>query len=79
MKVLLQHGANPNQLSILGTPPFANAALNGHIEIIQLLLNESSDVSDSINRGPNTAVSNAILNDHDGCLKFLLKNGAEAS
>ena len=73
VEMLLQHGVNPNQENAFGTPSISLGALYGRKDFIEILL-QNPDVN--INAGRNPAISCAILNNHNDCLKLLLENGA---
>ena len=72
----LKIGARVNRLhQENGMTPLASAALHGHLEIIELLLEHKADVKKS-NRDGNTALHNAAFMCRSEIVSALLKNGA---
>ena len=72
----LKLGARVNRLhQENGMTPLASAALHGHLEIIELLLEHKADVKKS-NRDGNTALHNAAFMCRSEIVSALLKNGA---
>ncbi|KAL6160786.1 hypothetical protein ACJQWK_02202 [Exserohilum turcicum] len=79
MKVLLQHGANPNEIGIDRQTPLTISAQYGHLDAVQILLNEpSTDVAIGGKSG-RSALSFAAGNGHLTIVEILLKHGALTS
>ena len=75
----LKLGARVNRLhQENGMTPLASAALHGHLEIIELLLEHKADVKKS-NRDGNTALHNAAFMCRSEIVRALLKNGASTT
>ena len=75
----LKLGARVNRLhQENGMTPLASAALHGHLEIIELLLEHKADVKKS-NRDGNTALHNAAFMCRSEIVSALLKNGASTT
>jgi hypothetical protein len=75
----LKLGARVNRLhQENGMTPLASAALHGHLEIIELLLEHKADVKKS-NRDGNTALHNAAFMCRSEIVSALLKIGASTT
>ena len=75
----LKLGARVNRLhQENGMTPLASAALHGHLEIIELLLEHKADVKKS-NRDGNTALHNAAFMCRSEIVSALLKHGASTT
>ncbi|KAJ5035234.1 hypothetical protein J3E74DRAFT_470296 [Bipolaris maydis] len=79
MKVLLQHGANPNGIGIDRQTPLTISAQYGNLDAVQILLDEpSTDVTFGGKSG-RSALSFAAGNGHLEIVEILLKHGAVTS
>jgi ankyrin repeat protein len=76
IQVLLQHGANPNGICIDRQTPLTISAQYGHLDAVQILLNEPcTDVTFSGKSG-RSALSFAAGNGHLEIVEAMLKFGA---
>jgi ankyrin repeat protein len=76
IKVLLQHGANPNGVSIDRQTPLTISAQYGHLDAVQILLNEPGTDVTSKGKSGRSALSFAAGNGHLEIVEALLKHGA---
>ena len=74
VKLLLQHGANPN-LETLGFFPLYGAAAKGSLKVVELLLAAGADPN-AVNRYGLTALWRAVEKGHEQVVAVLLKAGA---
>jgi ankyrin repeat protein len=78
VKLLLEHGANPNAAAVVGQPGVTSlmiAAGRGETEIVSLLLKQKADPN-LLDAEGNTALWNAIHARKVDVVKLLLANGA---
>ncbi len=78
LKILIESGADINQIDYIGWTPLMIAARNGFEEIVRLLCENKADLnvqSDDL----NTAVTLASEHDKPSCLELLIKSGADAT
>ncbi|KAF5346965.1 hypothetical protein D9758_010081 [Tetrapyrgos nigripes] len=76
VKLLLESGADVNQVMSDGTMPLMVAAQNGHLEIVKLLIKHKADVNAAREDGA-TSVLVASQNGHTEVAIFLIEKGAE--
>jgi ankyrin repeat protein len=75
VKILLQHGADPN-IAVKGRTPLRNAAYRGLVANLQALLAAGAKA------GPNDlsdAMMQATLTGHDAAVQFLIDHGADVN
>ncbi|KAJ7646683.1 ankyrin repeat-containing domain protein [Roridomyces roridus] len=82
IKLLLDHGAPIDSLSVAGQDDASHTALHiacsiGHLDTVELLVSRGADISVCGNWGP--ALSFAVHADRLQIVKYLLENGADAS
>ncbi|KAL8880479.1 MAG: hypothetical protein Q9198_002119 [Flavoplaca austrocitrina] len=75
VRVLLDHGANPNHRAGRYGHPLFFAARNGHMEVVQMLLKYGADVDTRGNR--HTVLARAARNGELAMVKFLLNSGID--
>ncbi|KAJ4330291.1 hypothetical protein N0V87_010136 [Didymella glomerata] len=76
MRLLLQHGTNPNIIGIDRQTPLTVSAQYGHLEAVQVLLDEPNTEIDLRGRSGRSALSFAAANGHLEIVDALLKRGA---
>jgi len=76
VKLLLEHGADPNVKNRDGKTPLHNAASEGHLEVVKLLLERGADPNVKDDDG-NTPLHNAAWRGHLEVVKLLLEHGAD--
>ncbi|CUS23994.1 LAQU0S13e00914g1_1 [Lachancea quebecensis] len=77
-KRLIQEGYNVNDQDNAGNSPLHEAALNGHLNIVQLLLHNGADVNiQSHEPVKDTPLIDAAANGHLKVVKLLLKYNAD--
>ncbi|KAL9034541.1 MAG: hypothetical protein Q9180_005346, partial [Flavoplaca navasiana] len=75
VRVLLDHGADPNHRAGRYGHPLFFAARNGHMEVVQILLKYGADVDTRGDR--HTVLARAARNGELAMVKFLLKEGVD--
>ena len=76
MQMLLAMRANVEDRGIKGDyTPLMEAAMNGHLDIVKLLIHHGADVNAQSSCG-NTPLMLACANGHEQVVKYLLKFGA---
>ncbi|MEG0503931.1 MAG: ankyrin repeat domain-containing protein [Raoultibacter sp.] len=78
VETLLKHGADPNALNQVGSPPLLWAGKFGYYEIAQMLLAAGADPN-IMNPQIATPLSRAIENDNFELVKLLISNGADVN
>jgi ankyrin repeat protein len=76
MRILLQHGANPNSIGIDQQTPLTVSAQYGHLDAVQILLDEPSTEVDLSGKSGRSALSFAAANGHLEIVEILLERGA---
>ncbi|KAF1922717.1 ankyrin [Didymella exigua CBS 183.55] len=76
MRILLQHGASPNSIGIDRQTPLTVSAQYGHLDAIQVLLDEPSTEVALRGKSGRSALSFAAANGHLDIVDVLLKRGA---
>lgn len=76
-KLLLEHGADPEQANALQQTPLTGAALNGMVEIAKLLIDNGADINAVTPDGKTPLMYAAMFNQPD-IVDLLLANGADA-
>jgi ankyrin repeat protein len=76
MRILLQHGANPNSIGIDRQTPLTVSAQYGHLDAVQTLLNEPSTEVVLKGKSGRSALSFAAANGHLEIVDILLERGA---
>jgi ankyrin repeat protein len=77
IKMLLEHGANPNISTSEGCTPLICSTLAGDIESVKLLIEHSANVNTAGKNG--TALIIACYRHLNNIAKFLLNNGADVN
>jgi ankyrin repeat protein len=75
LKLLLDHGVDPNQINNHGDSPLSTAARNGYLAIVLLLLDHGVDPN-QINKGGDSPLSTAACNGDLAIVLLLLAAGA---
>ncbi|OJJ36228.1 hypothetical protein ASPWEDRAFT_184170 [Aspergillus wentii DTO 134E9] len=75
VRLLLDHGANPNKIGRYGTPLQA-AVSGGRIEIVRYLLDAGADINQKRDDG-RTALTDALEAGYFDIVQLLLDNGAD--
>ena len=76
IRVLLQHGVNPNSISIDRQTPLTVSAQYGHLDAVQMLLAEPSTEVALRGKSGRSALSFAAANGHLDIVEALLERGA---
>jgi ankyrin repeat protein len=77
VKLLVEHGSDPNAPTRHGKTPFTAAVQNGNIELIKYFLTLGVDVNQQDEAG-NAPLHYAILERHKDVAELLLEKGANA-
>jgi hypothetical protein len=75
-RLLSFRNINVNVKDVYGMTPLHEAAINGHVEIVRLLLQNGADVNSKSNIGMTT-LHFAAINGHVDILHLLVENGAD--
>lgn len=75
VRLLLDHGADPNHRAGRYGHPLFFAARNGHMEVVQILLKYGADVNTRGDR--HTVLARAARNGEIAMVKFLLNSGVD--
>lgn len=78
VRVLLEHGANPNIANDDGFTPLTIAVFHDHPEIVKLLISAKANLN-ARNLDGSTALIYASYQNHEHCLGLLLEAGATDS
>lgn len=79
LRLLLEHGADPNVIDFKGYPPIVRAVREGrNADVLQVLLDHGADVNAAQKDG-QTALTEAVLKRWLGGAELLLKHGADAN
>ena len=78
VRMLLEHGADPNRPIIGGDTPLSAAAYTGQAEVARLLLQKGAIVDAACSDGA-TPLYIAAENDHKEVVELLLANGADVN
>ena len=76
MKLLLEHGADPNAKNIEGNKPLMIATQKDHYETAELLIEHGANIDDHENLFGNVPLHFAVSLGHMRILKLLIENGA---
>ncbi|MGN0869255.1 MAG: ankyrin repeat domain-containing protein [Akkermansia sp.] len=76
-EALLQHGASPHQPCSLCLMPLAVAAGEGNLPMSALLLRYGADINGTAYDGGATALIEAVKEDREDMVRFLLEQGAD--
>jgi ankyrin repeat protein len=79
VKLLLNHGANPNIADSENDTPLMAACHHGNIEIVSMLLAAGADVNAAETRYGYTPLASAVQKGHIGIVRILLDKGADPS
>ncbi|VZH95650.1 unnamed protein product [Fusarium fujikuroi] len=77
VRILLKHGANVEYTSLSGRNPLHKAALEGHIETVKAILEESQVNIDCASESNFTPLYLAVLGGNHSTVKLLLEKGAD--
>ena len=75
MKQLAQQGANFNYVDYRGRGPIHIAAMNGHMEAVQFLINENINL-DLMDNAGKSALYYACMHRHEDIVELLVEKGA---
>jgi ankyrin repeat protein len=76
LKILLQHGANPNWQSEHGQNVLSLAAGRGNLATVEALVSNGAKLEATSGLGKTTALFEAVLHEKSEIVDFLLGNGA---
>lgn len=76
IRLLLQHGTNPNSISIDRQTPLTVSAQYGHLDAVRMLLDEPSTEVALRGKSGRSALSFAVANGHLEIVDVLLERGA---
>ena len=76
VKILLEHGAEPNIQNYIGWTPLHLAAANGYFVIVKILLEHGAEPNIQDNDG-STPLHKAVANCRVGVARVLLEHGAD--
>ena len=80
VKRYLERGKNPNVTALGGVTPLYIAAEEGHLDMVQMLVEHGTDVNQKLEQGPFldfSPVLRAASQGHGDIVEFLLANGVE--
>ncbi len=77
MRNALEEGTDINIKNDKGWTALMGASMNGHLEIVELLIEKGADVNDNIIG--TTVLMCASLNGHIEIVEFLIDNGADVN
>src|SRR5437879_10311512 len=77
VKTLLDQRADVNSRNAVGAAPIHEAAWNGNVELIDLLLARGADVNLRHADGGSTPLHYAVITNHVEAVRTLLKHGAD--
>ena len=80
MKKLIQAGGEVNEQTSLGSTPLLVASMNGHVEVVNILIQAGAEVNTQVKEGIFkgwTPLHLASLNGHVEVITALLAGGAD--
>jgi ankyrin repeat protein len=77
VRVALLEGANVNYRSSEGITALMYAASNGHLDVVEVLIENNADVNAKPYYSNQTALYSAVLNGHVEIAELLIRNSAE--
>lgn len=87
VKILLNHGANPNAVTSLGSTPFLLASEIGDLEVIKCFVEHGADLdyspsgkeADELNITGQTALFMATLKEQNDVVQYLIEKGSKVN
>ena len=87
VKLLLNHGANPNAITSLGSTPFLLASEIGDLEVIKCFVEHGADLdyspsgkeADELNITGQTALFMATLKEQNDVVQYLIQKGSKVN
>lgn len=78
VNVLLSRGADPTVRDLSERTPLMLAAIQGHLAILQTLIDASDETVDALDSQGHSALALAVLYGHQDCAVALVTSGAES-